>query len=110
MSDYIAANRKYLIFATVAITLFTTSTSMSMMIVALPTMVDALQTDLNWLGWTLTGYQLAQGAIMPLAGRISDDLGRRRVFLGCIALFTLGSLMCAFAPNVYFLIVFRVIQ
>ncbi|MCX6022755.1 MAG: MFS transporter [Chloroflexi bacterium] len=110
MSDLVATNRKYLVFFIVAVTLFTTSTSMSMMIVALPVMAEALQTDLNWLGWTLTAYQLAQGAVMPLAGRISDDFGRRRVFIACIAVFTAGSLMSAFAPNVYWLIVFRVVQ
>ena len=105
-----APSRKYLVFFTVAITLFITSTSMSMITVALPTMVETLNTDLNVLGWALTAYQLAQGAIMPLAGRISDDFGRRRVFIGCIAIFTLGSLLCGLAPNVFWLIIFRVVQ
>ena len=38
-----------------------------------------LQTSLVWLGWTLTGYQLTQTAVMPLAGKLSESFGRMRV-------------------------------
>jgi EmrB/QacA subfamily drug resistance transporter len=47
---------------------------------------------------------------MPMAGKLSDDFGRKNLFLGCVVLFTGSSLLCAIAPNVYLLIVFRVLQ
>src|SRR5205085_11784437 len=56
------------------------------------------------------GYQLVQIVMYPLAGQLSDMLGRRRVFLFCITTFTLASLLCGLAPNVGVLIVFRAIQ
>ena len=48
--------------------------------------------------------------MMPVAGRLSDTLGRKRVFLVCTGLFTLGSLLCGLAPSIGWLIAFRVLQ
>src|SRR5207248_8212924 len=78
--------------------------------VALPRMQVDLSTSLVWLGWTLTAYQLTQTAVMPVAGKLSESFGRMRVFLVCIFLFTLGSLLCGLAPNIYVLIACRVLQ
>src|SRR5260370_37948293 len=78
--------------------------------VALPNMQADLQTSLVWLGWTLTGYMLTFTAVMPLAGKLSESFGRMRLFIVCVFLFTLGSLLCGVAPNIYVLIGCRVIQ
>src|SRR5205814_7775271 len=78
--------------------------------VALPSMMLDLQTSLVWLGWTLTAYMLTMTAVMPLAGKLSESFGRMRVFLVCVFLFTLGSLLCGLAPNIYVLIACRVVQ
>jgi EmrB/QacA subfamily drug resistance transporter len=48
--------------------------------------------------------------MLPLAGKLSDSLGRRRVFLFCVAAFTIGSLLCGLATSIWFLIVARAIQ
>src|ERR1700737_4327024 len=78
--------------------------------VALPNMTLDLQTSLVWVGWTLTGYMLTQTAVMPLAGKLSESFGRMRLFLVCVSLFTLGSLLCGLAPNIYVLIGCRILQ
>ncbi len=52
-------------------------------------------TDLAQLAWVVSGYLLGYVIVMPLMGRVSDLLGRQRVLLGCLALFALGSLLCA---------------
>ena len=76
--------------------------------------LDAMQVDLTTtlalVGWTLTAYMLTQTVVMPMAGKISDDWGRKRLFLGSIALFTASSIAAGLAPNIYWLIVFRVVQ
>src|SRR5918911_2868777 len=82
----------------------------TIMVVALPQLRDSLNTSLSWVGWTLTSYQLVQIVMYPLAGKVSDVLGRRRVFLFCVVTFTLSSLLCGMAPNVGLLIVFRAVQ
>jgi EmrB/QacA subfamily drug resistance transporter len=102
--------RAYLFFGLAAVSLLMFSIDSTVVAVALPNMMSDLQTSLVWLGWTLTGYQLTQTAVMPLAGRLSESFGRMRVFLVCIFLFTLGSLLCGLAPNVYVLIGCRVLQ
>src|SRR5205807_6193488 len=54
--------------------------------------------------------QLTTTAVMPLAGKLSESFGRMRVFLVCVFLFTVGSLLCGIAPNIYVLIACRVVQ
>lgn len=102
--------RRYTVFAVAATALFFSSLNNSMVSVALPEMMHDLGTSLAWIGWVLTSYQLTQAVVMPIAGKLSDDLGRRRVFLGAVVLFTTGSLLASIAPNVYLLIPARVLQ
>src|SRR5215469_10627084 len=79
-------------------------------VVALPQLTDSLNASLSWVGWTLTSYQLVQIVMYPLAGQLSDMFGRRRVFLTCVTIFTVSSLLCGLAPNVFALIIFRALQ
>jgi EmrB/QacA subfamily drug resistance transporter len=102
--------RAYLFFGLAGLSLLMFSIDSTVVAVALPNMMADLQTSLVWLGWTLTGYALAQTAVMPLAGKLSESFGRMRVFLVCVFLFTLGSLLCGLAPNIYVLIGCRVLQ
>ncbi len=78
--------------------------------VAIPSLVTSLDTSLSWVSWTITAYQLVQIVALPLAGRMSDAFGRKRVFMFCIGAFTLGSLLCGLAPNIGSLIFFRALQ
>src|SRR5215212_7887359 len=67
--------------------------------VALPTLGKVFATDLHTLQWIITGYMLANAAVIPLAGWFSDRYGAKRLYLTALALFTLGSLLCAAAQN-----------
>jgi len=58
----------------------------------------------------VTGYGLAQAAIIPLAGWLSDRFGAKVVFLTSVALFTIESVLCATAADSTMLIAFRVLQ
>ncbi|WP_217597444.1 DHA2 family efflux MFS transporter permease subunit [Cohnella sp. GbtcB17] len=79
--------------------------------VALPQlMVEFNQNSLSLVQWTVTGYALAQAAVIPLAGWLSDRFGAKRVFLIAIGLFTIGSLLCAMSNSVEMLIAFRILQ
>src|SRR6185312_7053466 len=78
--------------------------------VALPTLVTSFKSDLHSLQWVITGYTLAQAAVIPLAGWLSDRYGAKQLFLTSIVLFTIGSVLCATAQNTGMLIAFRVLQ
>jgi MFS transporter, DHA2 family, multidrug resistance protein len=62
------------------------------------------------VAWTMTGYTLGLATVIPLAGWASDRFGTKRLFMGSVLWFTLGSLLCALASNIAALIAFRVIQ
>lgn len=78
--------------------------------VAQRTFVAAFETTQAVVAWTMTGYTLAMAAVIPLAGWAADRFGTKRLFMGSLAAFTLGSLLCAMAPNISLLITFRVLQ
>ena len=72
--------------------------------------MDDLRADITTLQWVVSGYLLAQAAVIPLAGWLGDRLGMRRLYLGALAVFVLGSALCALAPGDYALIACRVLQ
>jgi EmrB/QacA subfamily drug resistance transporter len=78
--------------------------------VALPTLGRVLNSDLSVLQWVISGYMLAQAAVIPLSGWLSDRFGARRVYLSSVVLFTLGSALCGLALNGPMLVGTRVLQ
>ncbi len=78
--------------------------------VALNTLVIDFHSDLTILQWTVTGYMLAQASVIPLAGWMSDRFGAKNIFLISVALFTIGSILCATPSTPEWLIFFRVLQ
>lgn len=101
---------RYLVFATVSLVLLLAGINSTAIAVAFPVMTSSFDASLILAGWVLSAYQLVIAAIMPLAGKLSDAFGRKRTFIIFLSLFTIGSLLCAIAPNVQWLIVFRIIQ
>jgi EmrB/QacA subfamily drug resistance transporter len=102
--------RSYLIFGLVAMALLLNSVDNTIISVALPAVQHGLGTNLLLAGWTITSFRLGQLLVMPVAGKLSDDFGRKRLFLVGIALFTGASALCGLAPNIGVLIVCRFLQ
>src|SRR5262252_7451202 len=67
-------------------------------------------TSISTLSWVLNAYNIVFAAFLMAAARIADLIGRRRVFVFGLELFTVGSLLCAIAPSAGALIAFRVVQ
>lgn len=101
---------RYLVFATVSISLILSSISGTSVSVAFPVITASFNVSLIVTGWIISIYQLGLTATMPIVGKISDVMGRKSTFMICLVLFMLGSLLCAIAPNVESLILFRLIQ
>jgi EmrB/QacA subfamily drug resistance transporter len=78
--------------------------------VALPAIHRSLHASLSGLQWTIDAYTLVLASLLMLSGSMADRLGRRRVFQAGLVLFSIGSLACALAPNLQFLVAFRVVQ
>jgi len=78
--------------------------------IALPHIQTGLHFSATSLSWVLNGYTLAFGGLLLLGGRAGDILGRRRMFLAGIALFTVASLAGGLAPSAGVLLVARALQ
>ena len=102
--------RRYLIFTIVGSALMMVSIDMTIVAVALPTILTELDTTLALASWTLTGSQLTQTIVLPLAGKLGERWGRKRLLMASVVLFTLGSIGAGLSPSIYPLIVCRVIQ
>jgi EmrB/QacA subfamily drug resistance transporter len=102
--------RRYLVFSVVSLALLLSSISGSSVAVAFPVIISDMDTTLVLAGWILTAYQLVQTIVMPLGGKISEIVSKRVAFIVYTVLFSVGSVLCALAPNIYLLIGARVIQ
>ncbi|HEX6453692.1 MAG TPA: MFS transporter [Trebonia sp.] len=105
-----ALEHRWLVFAIVSIGLFMASIDQTIVATALPALEHDLHAGINWSGWTITIYALGQVIAMPMAGKISDMYGRKKVFAISAAVFTLSSLCCGFAHNMALLLLPRFIQ
>ena len=82
----------------------------STLIIALPTMMVKLNTDLFGIMWVLISYTLLLTILAPAWGRLADIHGRKKLYVYGLAVFTIGSLLCGLAANINQLIAFRVLQ
>src|SRR3712207_376186 len=73
--------------------------------VALPSIQDDLDFSQSSLAWVVNAYLIAFGGLLLLAGRLGDLIGRKRIFMGGLVLFTLASLLCGVAQSQEVLIV-----
>src|ERR1700689_3184132 len=76
----------------------------------LPSIQDDLHFSTSSLAWVVNAYLISFGGLLLLAGRFGDLIGRRRVFLAGVGLFTLASLACGLADTQTLLIVARFVQ
>ena len=97
-------------FALLAVAYFMTIVDLTIVNVSLPTIGRALHFSETNLQWVATAYALTFGGFLLLGGRAADLLGRRRVLMVGLALFTAASLACALATSDLFLIGSRAVQ
>jgi len=77
---------------------------------ALPAMARSFGVDPLHMSVALTSYLLSLAVFIPASGKMADRFGARTVFRGAIALFTLGSMLCAWADSLSFLVLARLLQ
>jgi EmrB/QacA subfamily drug resistance transporter len=102
--------RRLLILAICSMSLFIVGLDATIVNIALPAIHSSFHSTVSGLQWTIDAYTLVLASLLMLAGSTADRLGRRRVFQAGLALFSLGSLLCALAPSLELLVVFRVLQ
>lgn len=105
----LSRRRIWIIFSALVAGMLLSSLDQTIVSTAMPTIVGELG-GVEHQAWITTAYLLATTIVMPVYGKFGDILGRRRLFLVAIALFTLASLAAAFAQDFWSFVVFRAIQ
>ena len=110
MSGEEPAVNPWLIAAVVSVAAFMENLDTSIANVALPYMAGNLGASNDESTWVLTSYLVSNAIVLPVSGWIATVFGRKRFFMVCLAIFTLSSLLCGFAPSLATLLMFRVMQ
>ena len=100
----------WLIATVVALAAFMEVLDTSIANVALPYMAGNLGVSNDESTWVLTSYLVSNSIVLPISGWLVTVVGRKRLFMTCLAVFTLSSLLCGLAPSLGLLILFRILQ
>jgi EmrB/QacA subfamily drug resistance transporter len=101
--------RRLLILVICSMSLLVVGLDATIVNVALPAVQRSFHSALSGLQWTVDAYTLVLASLLMLSGSTADRLGRRRVFQAGLAVFSLGSLLCALAPSLELLVGFRML-
>lgn len=101
---------KWWAFIAIAVGTFTSVADFGSLIVALPTISAHFGTDLPTTQWVMIGYSLTISALLLPMGRLSDIIGRRRVYIIGFCIFIVGGILASTAQNIQILIFFKILQ
>src|SRR4051794_7909103 len=103
-------NRKWWTLVAVSIGLFMIMLDNTVVNVALPSIRDDLGISISELEWVVNAYALTFGVLLLSGGKLADMLGRRRMFIAGLVIFTAASLWCGLAGDATSLIAARTVQ
>ena len=102
--------RKWWAMLGVGLGVFMSTLDSSIVNISLPTLVEKLNTDFATIQWVVLSYLLVITALTPSVARLGDMLGKKKLYVIGLIIFTFSSLLCGLAPNVGLLIAFRALQ
>ncbi len=103
-------NSPWLIAIIVSIATFMEVLDTTIANVALRYIAGSLAAGQDESTYIITSYLVSNAIVLPISGWLSNVLGRKRFYMGCVALFTISSVMCAFATSLWFMLLCRVLQ
>ncbi|HWD85514.1 MAG TPA: DHA2 family efflux MFS transporter permease subunit [Solirubrobacteraceae bacterium] len=108
--EHLSRRRRLGVLAICSMSLLIVGMDITIVNVALPAIHRAFNAPLDGLQWTIDAYTLVLASLLMLSGSTADRIGRKRVFMTGLVIFTLGSVLCAAAPSLNLLIAARVLQ
>jgi EmrB/QacA subfamily drug resistance transporter len=108
-AEFLYAN-KWRIFGVMMIGWAMSLLDVSIVNISIPELQDEMSTDVGTVTWVINAYNIVFAVLLVSMGRLADQFGRRKFFVLGLAVFTIGSGLCAAAWSVEWLIGFRVLQ
>lgn len=105
-----ASRSPWLVFAVCATAAYITTLDLSIVNVAFPEIVREYGASTADVSWIVTLYNICFGSLLVVAGKTADQVGRKRLFIIGVAVFGVGSVLCAVAPSLGLLIAGRAVQ
>jgi len=100
----------WIVAVTVTLATFMEVLDSSIANVALPHIAGTLGASAEESTWVITSYLVSSAIVLPMSGWLSNIIGRKRFYMMCVAMFTVSSFLCALAPTLPMLILFRILQ
>ncbi len=101
---------KWFVMAAVAMSIFLGTIDGSIVNIAQPTLVDVFRTQFAVVQWVTLSYLLVITTLLLSIGRLADIRGKKPLFIAGLVVFTVGSVLCGLAPDIWWLIGLRVVQ
>ncbi|WP_196594121.1 MFS transporter [Pectinatus sottacetonis] len=103
-------SHKWTILAVVTLASFITNVDSTIVIIGLPKLMQDLHLSVDTGLWIITSYVITSTVFLLPAGKWSDMIGKKRIFIGGFTLFTLATILCAIANSGFTIITFRFLQ
>ena len=101
---------KWTVAVSIALGALMATIDTSIVNVAMPQIRGELGASLQEITWVTTAYMIAMVLVMPLTGFLGALFGQKRVYLGSLVLFTVGSVLCGTARSLELLVAWRILQ
>jgi EmrB/QacA subfamily drug resistance transporter len=108
--DDLSRKRRIGVLLIASMSLFMVGIDITALNVALPAIGEGLDAGVSGLQWTVGAYTVVMASLLMVSGSTADRLGRKRMFVTGLIVFSAASLLCSLAPSVELLVVFRVLQ
>jgi len=108
--DDLTRKRRVGILLICCLSLFIVGIDITVVNIALPTIGDQLGSGITGLQWTVDAFTVVMASLLMLSGSMADRLGRKRILMLGLSVFSAASLLCSVAPSVGLLVAFRVLQ
>ena len=101
---------KWLVLVTVAIANFSAALDTSIVIISFPRLTDVFNTNASIVVWLVIAFSIAELGLLLTLAKVGDTIGRKKVYVYGLILYTLGLIFCSVSPNISLLIISRIVQ
>jgi len=101
---------KWWVLIAISIANFSAALDMSIIVVSFPRLTEVFNTDASVVVWLAIAFSVAELGLLLTLAKVGDTIGRKKVYVFGLALYTLGLVLCSISPNFTMLLISRIVQ